>query len=136
MSTRPDPNTPETPQEATERRLSAPEGPDGNAETLEGQNGPQTGAQPRGPVDWARHQAAQRATAAAPDETETLKATVGRVRKLAAELFVEGATHTHRAIGRQLLNTLQSPEPDETTPADEARLDRAHWNTKYAGEGQ
>ena len=37
-------------------------------------------------------------------------ATIGRIRKLAAELFVEGATHTHRNIGRQLLNALQPPE--------------------------
>lgn len=131
-----DQKTPDSPQERLEGGSATPAPP-------EGLNGPQNGAerfqadqQPRGPVDWARQQAAERATTAAPDETETLKATVGRVRKLAAELFVEGATHTHRAIGRQILNALQPPEPDETTPADEARLDRAHWETRYAGEGQ
>ncbi|MFJ2961211.1 hypothetical protein ACIPIC_02740 [Streptomyces collinus] len=66
----PTPNTPEAPQEATGGRQSAPEGPSGQRETLRGQNGPQRGAQgldgeqePRGPVDWARQQADQRATA-------------------------------------------------------------------------
>ena len=51
-------------------------------------------------------------------------ATIGRIRKLAAELFVEGATHTHRNIGRQLLNALQPPEDGgETTPSDGAAAD-------------
>jgi hypothetical protein len=67
MTTRPDPNTPEAPQEATEGRQSAPEGSSGQRETPKGQNEAQTGAesldgeqQPRGPVDWARHYANQR----------------------------------------------------------------------------
>jgi hypothetical protein len=93
-------------------------------------------SQPRGPVDWARQQAAEREAGTAEEqrETETLKATIGRVRRIAADLFVEGATHTHRAIGRQLLNALQPPEADATTPADEARLNRAHWADKYSGD--
>ncbi|MFD5910271.1 hypothetical protein ACFWHL_16290 [Streptomyces massasporeus] len=206
-----DQKTPESPQERLEGGSAAPEPP-------EAENGPQNGAQPRGPVDWARQQAAEREQQPATDprqpaydavfayirelgdympptvahrnaviwrgvhaaldpalvtrdrelqrmkilvaasesdahavrmaaqyadkaiengeRAERAEATVGRVRALAAELFVEGSTHTHRAIGRQLLNTLQPPEPDETTPADEARLDRAHWDAKYAGEGQ
>jgi hypothetical protein len=76
-----------------------------------------TDQQPRGPVDWARHYADQRDTAAAETqhEAETLTAAIGRVRKLGAELFVDGATRTHRAIGRQILNALQSPEDGEPT---------------------
>jgi hypothetical protein len=219
MTTRPDANTPEPPQKATERGLSASEGSSGQRETLRGQNGAQRGAgsldghpKPRGPVDWARQQAAEREAQAAVDpawdtlrarafnavqpalrqagewlplsarravadavlaelkreldafaeyegainwmttctscarvldsayaetvRAERAEATIGRVRKLGAELFVDGATHTHRAIGRQILNALQAPGDGETTPADEARLDRAHWEAKYAGEGQ
>ncbi|GGV91808.1 hypothetical protein [Streptomyces massasporeus] len=136
--------------------------------------------QPRGPVDWARQQAAEREQQAATDPRqpaydavwayiralgvymppttahrnaviwrgvhaaldavtgtgsgERAEATVARVRRLGAELFVDGATHTHRAIGRQILNALQPPEDGETTPADEARLDRAHWEAKYSGD--
>jgi hypothetical protein len=44
-----------------------------------------------------------------------LLAAIGRVRKLGAELFVDGATRTHRAIGRQILNALQPPEDGEPT---------------------
>jgi hypothetical protein len=47
-------------------------------------------------------------------------ATIGRVRRIAADLFVEGATHTHRNIGRQLLNALQPPEDGEASIAAEA----------------
>lgn len=71
MTTRPDPSNPETPQKAVDGPQGSLEGASGGAETLEGQNGPQTGAQrfqteqqPRGPVDWARQQAAERATTA------------------------------------------------------------------------
>jgi hypothetical protein len=68
-----DRDTPEVPQEATERRLSASEGSSGDAEALRGQNDAQASAerldgdqQPRGPVDWARQQAAERETQAEP----------------------------------------------------------------------
>jgi hypothetical protein len=132
---------PETGSEAPESASTPEVGVSGGFDPL---SGPQAGAesldgdqQPRGPVDWARHYADQRGTQpAASGETETLTATVARVRRLGAELFVDGATRTHRAIGRQILNALQPPEDGETTPADEARLDRAHWDAKYAGEGQ
>lgn len=95
-----------------------------------------TDQHPRGPVDWARHYADQREQqAAAPGETETLKATVARVRRLAAELFVDGATHTHRAIGRQILNALQPPEDGSAGPsvAECAKADR-NWDVQKAGE--
>ncbi|MEW2463100.1 hypothetical protein AB0872_20650 [Microbacterium sp. NPDC047426] len=142
MTNRPDPSAPQAPQKATEGRQSASEGSSGQRDTPRGQNDAQAGAEdldgeqrPRGPVDWARQQAAEREQqTAARDETETLTATIGRVRKLGAELFVDGATHTHRAIGRQILNALQPPVPDGTTPAEEARLDRAHWEAKYSGD--
>ncbi|MFF7308130.1 hypothetical protein [Streptomyces sp. NPDC008137] len=69
MTTRPNANTPEAPQEATERRQSAPGEPGGQRETLRGQNGPQKGAQsldgerqPRSPIDRARQQAAEHET--------------------------------------------------------------------------
>jgi hypothetical protein len=67
-----DPNTPEAPQKATGGRQSASEGPSGQREAPRGRNEAQEGAQrldgepkPRGPVDWARHYADQRATAPA-----------------------------------------------------------------------
>ena len=62
-------------------------------------------------------------------------ATIGRIRKLAAELFVEGATHTHRNIGRQLLNALQPPEDGRDGPsvAECAKADR-RWPLEKAGE--
>ncbi|MET9521484.1 hypothetical protein [Streptomyces coeruleorubidus] len=82
MTNRPNPNTPEAPQEATEGRLSAPEAPSGQRETPRGRNGPQRGAQgfegeqqPRGPVDWARHYADKREERAAGDPAwDTLRA--------------------------------------------------------------
>ncbi|GAP46915.1 hypothetical protein [Streptomyces azureus] len=76
MTTRPDPNTPEVPQKATEGRQSASEGSSGQREALRGQNGSQEGAegldgekQPRGPVDWARHYAELREAGGRPSTT-------------------------------------------------------------------
>jgi hypothetical protein len=74
MTTRPDPHTSETPQEATDGHQGASEGSSGQRETPRGQNGPQAGAEsldgepkPRGPVDWARQQAAEREKRLDPD---------------------------------------------------------------------
>jgi hypothetical protein len=130
--------------------------------------------QPRGPVDWARQQAAERETRPAtsdlqqritqairdtparyPDDiakavmrvpelrvalarSKRHEATIDRVRTLAAELFVAGRTEAERAIGRRLLNALQPPAPghDGPTVAEAAADDAAHWDAKYAGEGQ
>ncbi|WP_328336793.1 hypothetical protein [Streptomyces violaceus] len=63
---------------------------------------------------------------------------IARVRTLAAELFVAGATDTHRSVGRQLLNALQPPVPGDDGPSvrECAKTDAAHWADKYAGEGQ
>jgi hypothetical protein len=69
-----DRDTPEAPQEATEGRQSALEGASGQRETPRGRNEAQVGAesfggepQPRGPVDWARQQAAEREQRPDPD---------------------------------------------------------------------
>lgn len=74
MTTRPDPNTPEAPQKAVDGPQGASEGVSGQRETPTGQNGRETGAEslgvqqtPRGPVDWARQQAAEREERAATD---------------------------------------------------------------------
>lgn len=63
MTTRPDPSTPEVPQETPDGPQERPEGGSATPAPPEGSNGPQNGTQPRGPVDWARQQAADRATA-------------------------------------------------------------------------
>lgn len=145
MSTRPDPNTPEVPQEAAGGPQSAPEGASGQRDAPEGQNRPQTGAQslqgeqqPRGPVDWARQQATKRQAreAKARCETEKLKSTLDAVRTIAAELFVAGRSQSERAAGRRLLNALTEPAHDAGPSVREAAAqDAAHWNDKYAGEG-
>jgi hypothetical protein len=191
MTTRPDPNTPEAPQEATEGRQSAPEGSSGQRETPKGQNEAQTGAQsldgeqrPRGPVDWARQQAAEReereatplrdriaqaiedapyrpearrslqladsvmrvpemrqllAQAARLEpaiiEQERLATIVDRVREEAQWLRrnYPGLTQLHSRLGAALQPPAHNAGP---SIAECAQADDAHWNTKYAGEGQ
>lgn len=62
-----DQKTPGSPQERLEGVSSTPAPP-------EELNGPQSGAQPRGPVDWARQQAAEREAAASDPAWNTLRA--------------------------------------------------------------
>lgn len=178
-----------TPQEAVDGSQGASEGVSGQREAPDPFNEPQTGAEglgndqhPRGPVDWARQQAAQRekqhatgdlqqqitaairdtparypddiatAVMAAPGmkrliaqaarreppitEPERLADTITRVRTLAAELFVAGATDTHRSIGRRLLNALQPPVPggDGPSVSEAAAQDRRWWDSEKVGE--
>jgi hypothetical protein len=218
MTTRPDPNTPETPQEATEGRQSASEGSSGQRETLRGQNDAQTGVQsldseqqPRGPVDWARQQAAEREQQAAVDpawttlrarafnavlpalrkagewlplsarravadavlaelkreldafaeyenainwmttctscarvldscireteRAERAEATIDRVREEAQWLRrnYPGLTQLHSRLDAALQTPAHNAGP---SVAEAAANDRAHWDVKYAGEGQ
>lgn len=95
---------------------------------------------PRGPVDWARQQAAERQTQAADPAWTTLRAratraeaAIARVRRLIEQHSVAVGTHL-----------LEEALDDQPTPAHNAGpsirecadQDAAHWNTKYAGEGQ
>ncbi|MFJ4974172.1 hypothetical protein ACIP6X_02275 [Streptomyces coeruleorubidus] len=167
MMNRPDPNTREAPQEATGGRQSAPEGASGQRETLRGQNGPQGGAQgvegeqhPRGPVDWARQQAAERETrpevdfwadAAAHAATgrDTACAALNRVTNLADRIEEECALEEAKAgltpydggrreTARHIHTALQPPPTAHNAGPSvaECARDDAHWTAKYAGEGQ
>jgi hypothetical protein len=103
---------------------------------------------PRGPVDWARQQAAEREafTAEEQRETETLKAAIARVRALHRKAS-HGTTCVYCAHGQRLgydtdwpcdtVRALDQPAHNAgPTVAEAAADDRAHWTAKYAGEGQ
>jgi len=152
-----DQKTPESPQE----RL---EGASGHAETLEGQNGPQEGAdglqgeqQPRGPVDWARQQAAEREQR--PDPHAIIRAAkftaahwhqaaldhddipmAHAIACIRAALAGESRPDqlgldedVHDAFRAALQQSAHNAGP---SVAEAAADDRAHWERKHAREGQ
>lgn len=131
-----------TDQKTPDGTQERPEGGSVTPAPPEGQNEPQTDAQrlqgeqqPRGPVDWARQQAAKRQDDATKtrQETETLKATITRVRAIAADLFVAGRTASERAAGRRLLNALTEPAHDAGPTVDECAANDRRWPLEREG---
>jgi hypothetical protein len=128
MTTRPDPNTPEAPQEATGGRQGASEGPSGQREAPGGQNDAQAGAQsldgeqrPRGPVDWARQQAAEREASGRPSaltitqqQLDALYADLDRYEEVQGEMNERAIDLTRRAARAEAaierVRVLCSPE--------------------------
>lgn len=139
-----DRDTAETPQEATEGPQEHPEGVSATPAASEAPNGPQRRAdgfqgeqQPRGPVDWARHYAERRATARVFAALHrSAEEDVTRVIRLAEQW----ATRPERADAlRELTDALGYNQPAHNAgPSirEAADQDAAHWNDKYAGEGQ
>jgi hypothetical protein len=146
-----DPNTPEAPQKATGGPQNASEGPSGQRETLRGQNGAHAGAesldveQPRGPVDWARQQAAEREQQAAADPRQpAYDAVYAYIREL-GDYMPPTTTHRNAVIWRGVHAALDAARVPQIQPpahnagpsvAECAQADDAHWAAKYAGEGQ
>jgi hypothetical protein len=93
--------------------------------------------QPRGPVDWARQQAAERATARV--FAALHRSAEGDVTRV-IQLAEQWATRPERADAlRELTEALGYGQPAHNAGpsiAECAQADDAHWTAKYAGEGQ
>lgn len=137
-----------TTEQAPGKPLSAPESASTPTVGVSGGFGPltepQTGAdgfqgepEPRGPVDWARQQAAERATARVFAALHrSAEEDVNRVIQLAEQW----ASRPERADAlRELTDALgynQLAHNAGPSVRECAQADAAHWNDKYAGEGQ